>query len=285
MFKKNKNPLLEDESSKKTKPKKVKKHRKKTDFSSVKSKFKSLTDKQKFGLLLIVFALVIMFVIQPLSNYLLSKTNVNAVISVNYIEKGSVIEPSDIEIITLSKNELLTSMYLTENEVIGKYALTDISSSEVIVSSKISSTLPFDNSYIYTLADGKRAVSITLDTLAASVSSKIQSGDIVSIYSFSGEDGAIRSDLYPELTFVRILDVSDSDGFSTSSNETLVSTVTFEVNEEQAELLVGLEYSSTLHLSLISRGDEDKSKKLLDTQNDFFVPSENPDDGGAGDVT
>ena len=285
MFKKNKNPLLEDESSKKTKPKKVKKHRKKTDFSSVKSKFKSLTDKQKFGLLLIVFALVIMFVIQPLSNYLLSKTNVNAVISVNYIEKGSVIEPSDIEIITLSKNELLTSMYLTENEVIGKYALTDISSSEVIVSSKISSTLPFDNSYIYTLSDGKRAVSITLDTLAASVSSKIQSGDIVSIYSFSGEDGAIRSDLYPELTFVRILDVSDSDGFSTSSNETLVSTVTFEVNEEQAELLVGLEYSSTLHLSLISRGDEDKSKKLLDTQNDFFVPSENPDDGGAGDVT
>ena len=289
MFKKNKNQLSEDDTtkSKQDKPKKEKapKVPNRRNLSSIKAKFKTLTDKQKFGLVLIIFALIIMFVVDPLSNYFMSKTQVNAVISVSYIEKGSTIESSDIETITLSKNELLTSMYLTENEVIGKYALTDISSSEVIVSSKISNTLPLDDSYIYTLADDKMAVSITLDSLAASVSSKVKAGDIVSIYSFLDSNESITSTLFPELTFVRVLDISDSDGFSTSSSETssLVSTITFEVNDIQAELLLGLEYSSTLHLSLVSRGDEDKAKNLLDAQNNLFMPIEDFDNGGATD--
>lgn len=269
MFKKSKKPVWED-----TKSNQPKKERKKIVFINL----KKFTDKQKFGVFLIIFALVVMFIVQPTANYILTKNEISAVLSINHIEKGEKIEESDIKTVMVSENEILSSMYLSKDDVVGKYALTDILENEVIIKNKISNVLPFDDSYIYTLEDDKMAISITLNSLAASVSSKVQAGDIVSVYSLLN-DSTLKSTLFPELAFIRVLDVSDSDGFKANDEQsTLVSTITLEVNHLQSELLLGLEHTSILHLALISRGNEEKSKHFLDKQNKYLLTLE---DGGS----
>ena len=113
------------------------------------------------------------------------------------------------------------------------------------------------------------AISVTLANLASSVSGKIQLGDVVSVYGFINETKQLAD--YTDLQYIEVIGVSNSsaeelstrnsDSETDSSDKVVPATVTLSVNRNQAQELVVLENTSSIHIVFVGRGEI--SRKLL----------------------
>ncbi len=237
-------------------------------------------DKRKVGILLIVLSLVTILVIVPLESYLTAERTTLVVTALQDIPAGQQIEREMVATQNVPLGSVLPFQQLALEDVLGKYAVSGIVQEEIITSMKLSSSLPHDNAYLYDLPEGQKAISIALPQLADTLSGKLISGDLVSAYAVTAKDKEEdpAAELYPELTYLQVLAVTNQDGYDLSGSpakenleEALPATVTLLVNDRQAQLLAGLESNAALRLGLAYRGESETAKLYLEQQRQYLL--------------
>lgn len=142
-----------------------------------------------------------------------------------------------------------------KENVIGKYAKYDLMAGDYVLSGKLSETPLTKSDYLYGLDGMHHAISITIKSLAAGLSGKLEAGDIVSL--IVSEAGDYRETVAPpELQYVKVIAVTDGKGYdkeypdNRADERELPSTITLLVVPVQARLLTELESTGRIHCTL-----------------------------------
>ena len=219
--------------------------------------------------LCLILAGVIAFVIVPKSNKSMAEL-VDVVKVTRQIEKNTQITEDMIEIKQLPKQAVTENTITDKKKIIGKVASVQLLPEDNLVMQKFTDISSVSDKALYEM-DGseKLAISVTVDSLASSVSGKIMPGDVVSVYGFLNETKMLSE--YTDLQYVEVIGVSNSsaeelstrnaDSETDSSDKVVPSTVTLSVNRNQAQELVVLENTSNIHIVFVGRGEI--SRKLL----------------------
>ena len=224
------------------------------------------------GLICIITALVICFGLTPMFNDAL-KSKVEIVRVSTEIKKGDEITSKMVTTVEVGGYNLPSDVVYTADEVIGKYANTDLYKGDYVLQSKLSDTPMLKNEYLTKLDGTNRAISVTIKSFAAGLSGKLEKDDIVSL--IASDVGEQRKTLIPtELQYMEIIATTASSGTDNNVQEEpengddaeLASTITVLATPEQARLLAELEQTGKLHAALVYRGDSENSQKFLDEQ-------------------
>ena len=108
-----------------------------------------------------------------------------------------------------------------------------------------------------------------MKTLASGLSDKLQPGDIIRIYHFLE-----TAEEVPELRFVKVLSVTDSDGINVDNTKEPTegeepqqsATITVLASPEQARIITEMENDGVAHVALISRNNDQLAEELLAEQ-------------------
>lgn len=217
------------------------------------------------AVLALVLAVIFAFVVSPLiERASLEETIIY--IAPSAIEKGTKIDESMVQEYVFPSKYLPVGVLTDKNQIAGKYAASDFSAGSFFFQESLSETPTVQNDWYRNMSDDELAISVTLKTLANGLSAKLEPEDIVSVIDVRPEGASIPN----ELKYVKVLAVTNdlAKDYDAQSNEEegLPATVTFSVCEKQAEILAELELNSNLHIALVSRGDEDRAKVLLEQQ-------------------
>lgn len=227
-----------------------------------------LNNRFIFGLLSLLLAAVIAFVAIPtISRQTNGKTEIVRIIQP--VQRGALITSQDIELIEVGGYNLPSNIAKAEDDVVGKYAVADLSAGDYILSSKVSFTPITSDIQLSSIPSGKVAISLTVKSLASGLSDKLQAGDIIRIYHYLD----IAQDI-PELQFVKVLSVTDSKGINVDNSKELqededkqqTATITVLATPEQAKIITGLENDGISHVALISRNNDKLANELLEQQ-------------------
>ncbi|GKX31379.1 pilus assembly protein CpaB [Vallitalea longa] len=244
---------------------------------------KLLKNKTVLGLICIFLSLVICFGITPLFNKAVgAKTKIVRVSK--DIRTGEIITNNKIKIVTIGGYNLPDNVIKDKSSIVGKYATADLLKGDYILNTKLSDIPLTDNEYLYNFNGTKRAISVTIKSFAAGLSGKLEEGDIVSV--IASDYGEFRETLIlPELQYVQVIAVTTKEGnditldenkkFSDSEEQELPSTITFLVNSKQSKLLADLEQKGKIHISLVYRGDKEKTDEFLKEQEQFIEDNPN----------
>lgn len=243
------------------------------------------------GLICIIVALAICFGLTPLFNDAL-KSKVELVRVTTEIKKGDQITGKMVTSVEVGGYNLPSNVVYTMDEVVGKYANTDLYKGDYVLESKLSDTPQLKNEYLTGLDGTNRAISVSIKSFAAGLSGKLERGDIVSL--IASDVGQNRETLTPaELQYVEIIATTTSSGTDNNVQEQtdegdteLASTITVLVSPEQARLLAELEQTGKLHAALVYRGNSDNAQKFLAEQDKVLrelYPSESEESEGAAD--
>lgn len=239
------------------------------------------------GLICIIVALIICFGLTPMFNDALTSTV--EIVRVNAdIKQGDQITAKMVTTVEVGSYNLPSNVVYRVEDVVGKYANTDLYKGDYILVSKLSDTPQLKNEYLIGLDGTNRAMSITIKSFAAGLSGKLERGDIVSL--IASEVGSQRETLIPaELQYVEIIattlsDGTDSDMQQEGDDTGLASTITVLVSPEQARLLVELEQGGSIHAALVYRGSSGIAKRFLEEQARVLeeLYSEEPEETGEG---
>ena len=232
-----------------------------------------------YGILSILLAAIIAFIAIPTVT---RKTNskVEIVRITTALDRGDPITAKDVELAEVGGFNLPDNVATKLEDVIGTYAASSLYPGDYILSGKVSSTPLSSDLTLHAIPDGMVAISITVQSLAAGLSDKLQSGDIIRLYHYNDLSGTLNvvQDI-PELKFVKVLSVSDSKGLDIDytkqpeeDEERLqTATLTVQATPEQAILLTQYENEGMLHVALISRGNEALAKELLNQQAEILT--------------
>lgn len=239
-----------------------------------------LNNRFIFGLLSIILAAAIAFIALPtIAKQTNGKTEIVHI--VQPVVKGSQITSKDVQIVEVGSYNLPGNIARTTEDVVGKYAVTDLMAGDYILASKISVTPISSDIVLSHIPSGKVAISMTVKTLASGLSDKLLAGDIIRIYHFMDEAKDI-----PELQFVKVLSVTDSRGINidntkepTEEEEKLQSaTITVLASPEQAKIITAMENDGMAHVALISRGNDTLAEELLSVQEQALMELYHPEE-------
>lgn len=226
------------------------------------------------GIVCMVLAVAITFLIAPLVNNIASDTTSVIRIS-NNLKQGAQITEADVEEVKVKTDTMPKNIILKKKDVVGKYAASNLYSGDYFTTAKISGEANTADDVFATLDGNKMAVSLTIDTFAAGLSAKLQNGDIISI--IVTPKNAAESNIPDELKYVKVITTTTSGGIDKDlivKNEDgsyeLPSTITVLVNEKQAKLLAHYEGNADMQAALIYRGDKNTANKFLTKQDAFF---------------
>lgn len=224
------------------------------------------------GLICIITALIICFGLTPMFNDAL-KSKVEIVRVSTEIKKGDEITQKMVTSVEVGGYNLPINVVYKAEDVIGKYANTDLYKGDYVLESKLSDTPMLKNEYLTKLDGTNRAISVTIKSFAAGLSGKLEKGDIVSL--IASDVGEQRKTLIPtELQYMEIIATTASSGTDNNVQEEpeneedveLASTITVLATPEQARLLAELEQTGKLHAALVYRGGSENAQKFLDEQ-------------------
>ncbi len=235
-----------------------------------------LKNRTVLGISCIVLAFIICFVVSPLISSTSEKT-ITVVRVISDIKSGDEITKDMVSEIKMSGINQPDNVISDDRDVIGKYAVMDMTKGDNVLKSKVSDTAYVENTYLSGLNGTNRAISVTLKSFATGLSGKLKSGDIVSVivpdYHKTG-----MTVVPPELQFVEVIAATNKSGTdvenTTGEESDLPSTVTLLVSEKQAITLAELEKSGTIHMSLVYRGDRKKAEEFLKAQEDLNNPQD-----------
>ena len=226
------------------------------------------------GIVCIVLALVVTFVVAPLVNKL-SDSRTDIVRLKNDIVQGHMIQESDIEVETVGSTGLPTNIITKKEAVVGKFAACDLKANTDLLQSMISDKSDSADDVFHTLDGKKQAISITISSFAGGLSGKLENGDIVSLVIFENETN--KATIPGGLTYVKVITTTTAEGFDKDEltpNEDgtyeLPTTLTLLVNPTQAKMLVEYENRGVIHADLVYRGDSKTAQKFLDAQDLYF---------------
>ena len=230
-----------------------------------------------YGILSIVLAAIIAFIAIPAVT---SRTNSTCEIvrMKTAVPRGKPITADDLEVVEVGGFNLPDSVARKVGDVAGTYAAADLYPGDYILPEKVSSVPLSSDLSLNGIPDGMVAISITTQTLATSLSDKLQGGDIIRLYHYDDNNVLEPVSDIPELRFVKVLSVSDPKGldvdYTTPPGEDeerqQTATITVLATPEQALLLTRFENEGVLHVALISRGNEKLSEELLERQSEIL---------------
>lgn len=223
-------------------------------------------------ILCIILAATISFVLLP-KLYADKGATVTVLRAVEDIPAGIRIEDKHLALVEVGKFGLPDGIINDKAQIIGKIAQTDISKGDYLFPKKLGEFIA-DEKLDRIAQDNKRLVSVSVPSIAAGLSSQLQSGDIVTVAVFSSrkdEGNTSQSTssqviLYPELKGLEVYSVENSRTQSTAqvreqqaenqqgANDPIPKVVTLIVTEAQATRLIEAEYTGKLHLIFEKRG-------------------------------
>ncbi|OME30042.1 RcpC/CpaB family pilus assembly protein [Paenibacillus sp. FSL E2-0274] len=239
--------------------------------------------RSTIGFLCIILSLILTLGIAPLLNQK-SSDQTSIVRLVKNVSKGSIIASGDLETVHVGAYHLPADVLSSPDNVIGQYATVDMLKGDYLLPGKLSA-VPLD-AYVNRLNGTKQAISISIKSLAAGLSGKLQSGDIVTL--IASDYGELRTTTTPpELQYVEVLAVTTSSGTEAQPLETattdsdgdeqeLPSTLTLLALPQQAAVLADLENKSKLHVALVYRGNAATAKTFTDKQDAYFTAMSAP---------
>lgn len=227
-----------------------------------------LNNRFIFGLLSLLLAAVTAFVALPvIARQTNGKTEIVRITAP--VLKGEPISADNTETVETGSYNLPSGIARSLDDVDGLYATADLFPGDYILPTKVSTVPVSSDTALNSIPSGKVAISLTIQTLAAGLSDKLQPGDIIRIYHFL--DVAVE---VPELRFVKVLSVTDSGGMNVDNAREPVedeekqqsATITVLATPEQARVITALENDGIAHVALVSRGNEKLADELLAEQ-------------------
>lgn len=230
---------------------------------------KYIKNRYVIFVLCLILAGVIAFVIVPKSNKNMAES-VDVVKVTKQIEKNTQITEDMLEIKQMPKQAVTQSTITDKKQIVGKVSNVQLLPEDNLVMQKFTEVGTETDKALYEMDNSEQlAISVTLANLASSVSGKIQPGDVVSVYGFINETKQLAD--YTDLQYIEVIGVSNSsaeelstrnsDSETDSSDKVVPATVTLSVNRNQAQELVVLENTSSIHIIFVGRGEI--SRKLL----------------------
>ena len=240
-----------------------------------------LNNRFIFGILSLVLAAVIAFVALPtIARQTNGKTEIVRI--TQPVLKGEQVTKENAEVVEVGGYNLPTNVAHSLEDVEGLYVTADLAAGDYILTSvPISSDVALND-----IPSGKVAISLTVKTLASGLSDKLQPNDIVRIYHFLE-----TAEEVPELRFVKVLSVTDSDGINVDNTKEPTedeepqqsATITVLASPEQARIITELENDGVAHVALISRNNDQLAEELLAEQDktlqEIYFPETLTEDG------
>lgn len=227
-----------------------------------------LNNRFIFGILSLVLAAVIAFVALPtIARQTNGKTEIVRI--TQPVLKGEQVTKENAEVVEVGGYNLPTNVAHSLEDVEGLYVTADLAAGDYILTSKVSSVPISSDVALNDIPSGKVAISLTVKTLASGLSDKLQPNDIVRIYHFLE-----TAEEVPELRFVKVLSVTDSDGINVDNTKDPTedeepqqsATITVLASPEQARIITELENDGVAHVALISRNNDQLAEELLAEQ-------------------
>ena len=183
--------------------------------------------------------------------------------------KGEQVTKENAEVVEVGGYNLPANVAHSLDDVEGLYVTADLAAGDYILTSKVSSVPISSDVALNDIPSGKVAISLTVKTLASGLSDKLQPNDIVRIYHFLE-----TAEEVPELRFVKVLSVTDSDGINVDNTKEPTedeepqqsATITVLASPEQARIITELENDGVAHVALISRNNDQLAEELLAEQ-------------------
>lgn len=227
-----------------------------------------LNNRFIFGILSLVLAAVIAFVALPtIARQTNGKTEIVRI--TQPVLKGEQVTKENAEVVEVGGYNLPANVAHSLDDVEGLYVTADLAAGDYILTSKVSSVPISSDVALNDIPSGKVAISLTVKTLASGLSDKLQPNDIVRIYHFLE-----TAEEVPELRFVKVLSVTDSDGINVDNTKEPAedeepqqsATITVLASPEQARIITELENDGVAHVALISRNNDQLAEELLAEQ-------------------
>ena len=227
-----------------------------------------LNNRFIFGILSLVLAAVIAFVALPtIARQTNGKTEIVRI--TQPVLKGEKITSDNAEVVEVGGYNLPSNVAHSMDDVEGLYVTADLAEGDYILTSKVSTVPVSSDVALNDIPSGKVAISLTVKTLASGLSDKLQPGDIIRIYHFLE-----TAEEVPELRFVKVLSVTDSDGINVDNTKEPTedeepqqsATITVLASPEQARIITEMENDGVAHVALISRNNDHLAEELLAEQ-------------------
>ena len=227
-----------------------------------------LNNRFIFGILSLVLAAVIAFVALPtIARQTNGKTEIVRI--TQPVLKGETITSDNAEVVEVGGYNLPSNVAHSMEDVEGLYVTADLAAGDFILTSKVSTVPVSSDVALNDIPSGKVAISLTVKTLASGLSDKLQPGDIIRIYHFLE-----TAEEVPELRFVKVLSVTDSDGINVDNTKEPTedeepqqsATITVLASPEQARIITEMENDGVAHVALISRNNDQLAEELLAEQ-------------------
>lgn len=227
-----------------------------------------LNNRFIFGILSLVLAAVIAFVALPtIARQTNGKTEIVRI--TQPVLKGEKITSDNAEVVEVGRYNLPSNVAHSMEDVEGLYVTADLAAGDYILTSKVSTVPVSSDVALNDIPSGKVAISLTVKTLASGLSDKLQPGDIIRIYHFLE-----TAEEVPELRFVKVLSVTDSDGINVDNTKEPTedeepqqsATITVLASPEQARIITEMENDGVAHVALISRNNDQLAEELLAEQ-------------------
>lgn len=227
-----------------------------------------LNNRFIFGILSLVLAAVIAFVALPtIARQTNGKTEIVRI--TQPVLKGEKITSDNAEVVEVGGYNLPSNVAHSMEDVEGLYVTADLAAGDYILTSKVSTVPVSSDVALNDIPSGKVAISLTVKTLASGLSDKLQPNDIIRIYHFLE-----TADEVPELRFVKVLSVTDSDGINVDNTKEPTedeepqqsATITVLASPEQARIITEMENDGVAHVALISRNNDQLAEELLAEQ-------------------
>lgn len=236
-----------------------------------------MKNRTVIGIICIIVAVIISFVIAPLINNVTSGA-VSTVRLNQDVKQGSVITETMLEEIEINKDALSKDSISEKSHIVGKFAASNLYSGDYITKSKLTDDGNTADDVFSSLDGSNVAISVTVDSLASGLSGKLQNGDIVSFIITRNDTNQATTP--PQLRYMKVVTTTTADGIDKNEiiknddgSFELPSTITVLANNEQAKLLAEYEGTTNIHVALVYRGDKDTANKFLNIQNDYFKTS------------
>ena len=238
------------------------------------------------GIICMALAVVMTFVVAPIVTNITSDTT-KIVRLTQDVKQGSPITEDVVEVVKVDKDSIPAGAIEDKSDVVGKYAASNLYTGDFFTKAKLTNNGNTAEDVFATL-DGKHvAISVTVDSLAAGVSGKLQNGDIVTFLIVNNDTN--KAVTHPELKYMKVITTTTSGGIDKDAviknddgSYELPSTITVLANTQQAKLLAEYEGNAEIHAALVYRGDKSTAEKFLSTQNNYFKnKTETTTEGGA----
>lgn len=211
------------------------------------------------AIICIAIALLLCFVLAPFISAK-SSGNMTVIRAKEYIKAGQMIKEEDIETISVGKYNLPQSIITNKDDIIGKYAKSDIYKSDYFYSEKLILTkLSKDNIFSSLGSNERYAYSINVQNMSYGVGNSLEYGDIVSI--IVNENG--NSYIPKDLSSLMIISLKTNQGEDAEISKGTYSCVTFLCSSSQAQALSEYSQRGNISLMLVCKPDSENYSKYV----------------------